>query len=160
MIDVLALSLALTVSAAPADAAPVPVVEEAAPVQCADATLAKITNPLYASIGGPIKPDFCFEDCDTHPDVSCSGDVCTAVNRNCAVGERGYVTCDGNTTFCPLCSEPPPECEEGTFDIVRTGQCCDCSTGGEVREIYKCINEQWVLQSSGCGPSPSCPLCP
>jgi hypothetical protein len=159
MIDVLALSLALTLSAAPADAAPVPVAEEAAPTQCADATLAEIINPLSAAIGDPIKPDFCFEDCDGYPDVSCSGEVCQAVNRNCSIGQRGYVTCDGVTTFCAPCE--PPVCDDGTWWFDRTGQCCNCFTsGGEVIDRYKCIGGQWVLQSSNCGPSANCPICP
>lgn len=162
MIDVLALSLALTLSAAPADLGPVPAVEAPAPVQCADATLAKINGPIFASLGDPIPPATCSEDCNGLPNISCSGSVCTAVQRNCDIGERGYVTCDGNTTFCAEdCSGGgSTECDDGEFDIVRTGQCCDCSTGGEVREFYQCVDGQWVLQSSSCGPSGSCPICP
>jgi hypothetical protein len=44
---------------------------------------------------------------------SCQGNnsttSCTAVDSNCP-GQRGYVTCDGATTYCPTC--PPGECGE------------------------------------------------
>ncbi len=37
--------------------------------------------------------------------VSCSGNnsttSCSGVDGNCAVGEPGHVTCDGQTTWCP-----------------------------------------------------------
>lgn len=33
--------------------------------------------------------------------VSCNGQsTCTAVDQDCSAGRRGYVTCDGNTTYC------------------------------------------------------------
>jgi hypothetical protein len=39
--------------------------------------------------------------------VSCQGNnsttSCKAVDRNCSVGQRGSVTCDGVTTSCPAC---------------------------------------------------------
>lgn len=36
--------------------------------------------------------------------VSCSGsNVCSAADQNCASGMRGYVTCDGVTTYCSSC---------------------------------------------------------
>ena len=160
MIDVLALSLALTLSAAPTEVAPAQVATPT-PVSCDEAKVAEFTNPISVDIGGPIKPDYCFEDCDALPDISCSGNTCIAVNRNCSIGERGYVTCDGNTTYCSQpCGDPPPECEEDDFRIVRTGQCCDCQYGGEVAHFQQCQNGQWVTQSTNCAPSSSCPLCP
>lgn len=162
MLHALTLSLALVLSSAPVDLGPAPALETPAPVECANAAVDQVLAPiLVAGIGDPIPPDFCFEDCDGYPDVSCSGSVCTAVNRNCSIGERGYVTCDGNTTFCSPACEPEPECEEGTIQVTSTGQCCDCyTTGGEEKYREKCINGQWVLQSVFCRPSSSCPVCP
>ncbi len=55
--------------------------------------------------------------------VSCQGNSsCTAVDRNCSTGERGHVTCDGNTTYCPT---PCNFCEvcAGTGDCFN---CCRC----------------------------------
>lgn len=47
--------------------------------------------------------------------VSCSSNTssvdCEGVNRNCAAGERGRVTCNGVTTWCPLCPPPPSYCQ-------------------------------------------------
>lgn len=162
MLQAMTLSLALVLSSAPAVPGPAPAAETPAPVECADAAVSRVLAPiLVAGIGDPIPPDFCFEDCDALPDISCSGTVCTAVSRNCAIGERGYVTCDGYTTFCAQdCGSGPPECEDDDTQIIRTGQCCDCSSGGELRHFEKCIDGQWVTQSTFCGPSASCPLCP
>lgn len=94
-----------------------------------------------ASAGG--KPnalfkDMCWEDCDGLPDISCSGQVCTAVNRNCSPGhcERGSVTCDGITTWC---SQPCPSqctlsqcrqpCQQAGCVAVCIDTCnCECET--------------------------------
>lgn len=99
----------------------------------------------------------CTADCDPYTDVSCSGNQCTAVNRNCSAGQRGYVVCDGAYHFCPICP-----CEEGTLDFVGTGNCCDCyQSGGEETDVYKCINGVWVYQRTRCFfASPNCPICP
>src|SRR5688572_24422343 len=47
--------------------------------------------------------------------VSCSSDTssvsCSGINRNCAAGERGRVTCNGVTTWCPFCPPPPSDCQ-------------------------------------------------
>lgn len=44
---------------------------------------------------------------------------CTAVDRNCVAGQRGYVTCDGVTTFCPTVCDPCIKC-------AATGDCLAC----------------------------------
>jgi hypothetical protein len=68
--------------------------------------------------------------------VSCTTNSpgnCQAVDRNCAVGERGSVTCNGTTFQCPVCptDPPPPDCSQ--YDNPATGcyytwdydrQCC------------------------------------
>jgi hypothetical protein len=60
--------------------------------------------------------------------VSCSGvTACTAVDRDCSTGERGRVTCDGITTFCPTACSCSPCCQcEATGDCFS---CCRCDGG-------------------------------
>jgi hypothetical protein len=62
--------------------------------------------------------------------VSCSGNsTCSAVDRNCSIGERGHVTCDGVTTSCPVCCATVCcQCDQ-TNDCMA---CCRCG-GGTVR---------------------------
>ena len=44
-------------------------------------------------------------NCGADGSISCSGNnsttSCTATDRNCSVGQRGRVTCDGVTILCP-----------------------------------------------------------
>ena len=68
----------------------------------------------------------CTANCGTTT-VSCSSSgTCTAVDRNCAAGQRGYVQCGTTKTFCPSlcpvnncgangicatnCNPPDPDC--------------------------------------------------
>lgn len=102
--------------------------------------------------GGVIVPTvYCSVDCGLlNPDVSCSGAVCSAVQRSCH-GERGRVTCDGNTYYCAPC------CTDGTWKAVIVGPTCSCAGGiSTPGERYKCINGEWVYQYSFCG-KPFCP---
>jgi len=59
--------------------------------------------------------------------VSCQGNnspsSCTAVDRNCAVGEPGHVTCDGVTTWCPTAC--PCTCEQ--LETWCSQECYPCS---------------------------------
>lgn len=158
MLDVLTLSLSLALGAAPATLSPVPAAEAPAPVQCADANLSGILAPSFLSVGdiGQLSVT-CNEDCDALPDISCSGNTCSAVSRNCP-GQRGYVVCDGVYKYC---SEPCPVCTDGNIRIVFTGQCCSACDGTGYKDFQKCVNGQWVTQSTFCGPAPGhCPLCP
>lgn len=47
--------------------------------------------------------------------ISCQGNnsatSCTAVDSNCLQDVTGYVTCDGNTTWCPRCPCPRGWCD-------------------------------------------------
>ena len=91
----------------------------------------------------------CTADCGPFTDVSCSGATCNAVNRSCP-GQRGYVTCDTTTYYCPVCE---PECTEGALKFEKTGPNCSCSVGtayGTPRDLYRCIGGEWVYQSSSC----------
>jgi hypothetical protein len=79
---------------------------------------------------------FCSEDCDALPDISCSGSVCNAVNRDCSAEscQRGSVTCDGVTTYCSQvcpanctlaeCRQPckQPGCFASCLDLCT----CEC----------------------------------
>ena len=71
--------------------------------------------------GAPEYDAFCEATCESGT-VSCSGNSCSAVNRNCNFGQQGYVVCDGNYTYCPTTC-PPPTC---TMFQCRQG----CSTPG------------------------------
>jgi hypothetical protein len=72
--------------------------------------------------------------------VSCSSNTsvtsCSAADGNCSVGERGHVTCDGVTTWCPTacpvdCDALELQCEEDCSPCpIKTFQCspyrCRC----------------------------------
>jgi hypothetical protein len=158
MLHVLTLSLALTLSAAPADLAQAPVVEEPAPVKCADATLATPPTPLFLGFGDPIAPSVtCSVDCDGNgsEETSCTGSSCSAVERNCSIGQRGYVKCGTTYTYCPICP-----CTEGQIRRIPTGNCCDCYWNpGVEKDVEKCVNGVWVYQHTSCFPGGSCPIC-
>lgn len=66
----------------------------------------------------------CSANCYGAGSASCSGSSCTAVDRNCSAGQRGYAQCGGTTHYCNTCSSG------------CTGSCCEClsecgSTGGK-----------------------------
>ena len=104
-------------------------------------------------LGGPITiKASCTADCGSFPDVSCSASgSCTAVDRNCSAGQRGYVTCGSSTTYCPTCG-----CTEGATRYVTTSSCCcdytiDWAPVNRRRlNKEKCINGTWVYQSFSC----------
>lgn len=156
--------LACTV-AVPALAAdgPAPVLDPATEVLATPAVgscNAPLGEALFASSGGKGGSLVtCTADCGPYTDVSCqTNGTCVAVDRNCP-STPGYVTCNGVTTYCPACT-PPPECSpEGSFRIIRTGNCCDCGLEERIRE--KCVNGQWEFFSIFCGPNTGpCPFCP
>jgi hypothetical protein len=121
---------------------------------CTIAAAAEL-GPTGSSDEMPVFESVCTADCGEFADVSCEGATCSAVNRDCSTNTRGYVECNGVYTYCPVC----PQCVDGEFKIDRTGICCE-EIGGEYKDLYKCINEQWVYQSTHCGPSAKCPLVP
>jgi hypothetical protein len=158
---VLLLSATLLASAAPADLAPptptVAAAQDQMPVRLIDGQLR--LDPIYVGLGDPIAPAYCIADCAPHVDVDCTGSTCTGVDRNCAVGQRGYVQCDQEAKiWCPSCDPDPPgtECTDGEWDIVQTGSCCGSRTSW--KEFYQCQNGYWVLTGTNCTPDPSCPI--
>jgi hypothetical protein len=123
-----------------------------APALCSGApTPVAMAQP---SLGGGFHvASTCTADCGSFPDVSCSGDSCSAVNQSCP-GEQGHVTCGSNTYYCPSCGTP--ECTEGSFKTVTVGPTCGCEDGMSTpKDRYQCVNGQWEYQYSFCG-SPFC----
>lgn len=59
--------------------------------------------------------------------VSCEDNTnpanCTGVDRNCSVGEKGHVTCDGVTTWCPTDCCPADWC---TYEQDCADSCYPC----------------------------------
>lgn len=82
-------------------------------------------------------------NCGEHSPVSCGGSgTCVAVDRDCGWEQRGYVTCDGNTTYCPPCG-----CPEGHYRSWEAGCCYD-----NQKQWYeeRCENGEWVFSSYYC----------
>lgn len=78
--------------------------------------------------------------CHNGTTVSCSGGgTCTSVDSNCGNGERGRVTCDGVTTYCPLCP-----CND-------TPVCCRCERYGDCQSCCRCGGGTIIQCSFECG---------
>lgn len=137
----------------------------------ANATSPEVTEPCASAteaeqveLGGPITiKASCTADCGSAPDVTCSGSgSCTAVDRNCGAGQRGYVTCGSTTNYCPSCG-----CTEGAIRYTTgSGCCCDYTIEWAPvsrRKLIteKCINGFWVYQGFSCsGQNCGGPPCP
>ncbi len=138
------------------------------PAQAGITPSAQLTGPPTAGVSAPFLPEAavasfvegrtptavtatCTADCGADPDVSCSGSSCTAVDRNCAIGERGYVSCTSET-WCPT---PCPVCNDGETRWIDTGGCCKSFLAQ--RDYQRCIGGQWVHQYYGCYVVPQCP---
>lgn len=92
--------------------------------------------------GGITAFAYCEANCSPYSSVSCSGGTCSAVDRNCSAGQRGYVQCDGAPTYCPPCG-----CSEGAVEW-RDGGCCQ---GGYLKYlIYECISGVWEHVDTFC----------
>jgi hypothetical protein len=136
---VLAYALALFglagLAATPGTAAqPVLFVEQGSP-----AGLCAAPETIAAGVGGPGQLSSCNATAECFPGtVSCSGNsTCSAFDRNCTAGERGHVTCDGVTTWCPqTCGgfDWCPACNE-TGDCFA---CCRCAGGSPAACLNAC----------------------
>ncbi|MEM1205231.1 MAG: hypothetical protein AAGN66_18530 [Acidobacteriota bacterium] len=101
----------------------------------------------------------CTADCGSGAsDVSCSGSgSCTAIDRNCAAGQRGQVTCGSLTRYCPSCA-----CTEGQIRWEpRSSCCCDYTIDWAPKnrkrlDKYRCSNGYWVYAGYECS-GQNCP---
>lgn len=104
---------------------------------------------------GSLNKAECKASCGNNTFVSCiasSPSQCTAVDSNCP-SVRGYAQCGTNRIDCPVC--PTPQCTEGSFRFVFTGECCD--EGGRRRLEQQCIGGVWQYTGNffcggPCGP--------
>jgi len=71
-------------------------------------------------------------DCDDGTTIQCSGASCQGKDRNCSNGERGFVDCDGNTQYCPVC-----DCHNHCEPCASYGQTDDCGLVCK-RNVYCC----------------------
>lgn len=152
----LLLSLSLLAAGAPADLSEFEVGElrpgqeaaaEPVPLDPAERTPA----PLFLGLGDFQEQATCTAQCDPHADQMCSGTSCSAVNRNCSIGQRGYAVCDGIYHYCPVC--PTGECEEDDVRTVSTGTCCPPPDGGLLKEVQQCQDGEWVTGGYFCSPN-------
>ncbi|HEY7213607.1 MAG TPA: hypothetical protein VIC28_03205, partial [Thermoanaerobaculia bacterium] len=87
------------------------------------------TSPvLLAKLPGPGTKSLCSATANcASGTVYCEDNTnpanCTGVDRNCAVGEPGHVTCDGVTTWCP--TGCPCTCEQ--LETWCSQECYPCS---------------------------------
>lgn len=95
---------------------------------------------LFAAKGagnGPVKAACtATAACETGT-VSCSGtSSCTALDRNCASGVRGQVTCNGVTTLCPT--------------VCGCNFCCQCAQTGDCFACCRCEGYPYIVCSRSC----------
>jgi hypothetical protein len=79
--------------------------------------------------------------------VSCQGNnsttSCSGFDRNCSLGERGHVTCDGITTSCPTACTVSDCTGIQKFcclcaEMDDCYNCCRCSGGGPGQCAARC----------------------
>ncbi len=146
--------LLLAVALVPAQAAtPSPVQALAPPVTGAAAPY--LPTAAVASLGQNPTPtavqSTCIADCAPYSDISCTvSGTCTAVDRNCAAGERGHLVCNGALYYCPVC-----QCTNGDIRYVDTGACCKDFL--KQQSFQECVDGVWVHQYYSCFIVPHCP---
>jgi hypothetical protein len=86
----------------------------------------------------PAVPKACSAtaNCTPGTTVSCTytgtGGTCTAVDRNCSVNQRGYVSCNGVVTNCPTTCQSCNLICQACNQCDQTGDCfacCRCDGG-------------------------------
>ena len=93
--------------------------------------------------GGVTANAYCEANCGSYS-VNCSGGSCSAADRDCNVGQGGYVQCDGGT---PIYCSPGCNCSNGSEDW-RDGGCCQ--GGYQKWQIYECVDGNWQHASTYC----------
>lgn len=103
--------------------------------------MAADTTPDFAATrGGSATESACSASANCYgagSNLSCSGSsTCSAADRNCGINQRGFVKCDGATTYC---SQPCPcsastLCNDGSgwISCNGTGTSCYANTGCSV----------------------------
>ena len=79
---------------------------------------------------------YCQASCGPYPAINCSGQTCSAADRNCATGQVGYVSCDGVTTSCP--------------SVHREFECCRCDATNECFACCICRGGGPIMCSESC----------
>lgn len=66
---------------------------------------------------------------------------CTAQDRNCSIGNSGYVMCNGIRTACGFSCM----CVPGQSRWVTSGCCCDFAVPRQQSLEQLCVNGYWVF---------------
>lgn len=134
------------------------------PQQSAPELQAGGSDPLFFSGRGltPTESN-CSANCGSGSSVSCSGPSCSAVDRNCDIGQRGYCTGSGGTTYCPEecycivtvdCAEyPDVSCVSWTSSSACGAVDRDCSIG---QRGYCWPGSRYTPMATYCGPECPC----
>lgn len=103
---------------------------------------------------GQEKDTTCTVTCGTYPQVTCTvSGTCTGVERSCP-GERGHITCNGVTTYCPAC----PICTEGSITWYEGFDTPCCGNSRKERRERVCVDGQWQWTgNSSCTGKPCMP---
>lgn len=133
----------LALAAAPAVAYPAVDAAAAGPVATsAVACTTGLPSAFAADVGGIGSLSICTAtaQCGSGT-VYCEGNTtCTAVDRNCAIPQQGYVDCDGQRTYCPGSCCPCGSC--GATRWFDTGSCC--ANNLTVYAEKRCTTSGWV----------------
>lgn len=108
----------------------------------ASAELSAFLNSL-GSVKEAATAGACSVTCGGSALLACPEGVmdCRAVERNCSIGQRGYLTCDGSTTLCPACpatctascgSSGSLSCPGGTSTCTSQNQNCEAGARGYI----------------------------
>jgi hypothetical protein len=105
----------------------------------------------------------CTANCESGI-VQCTGDTCSGADRNCAVFERGHVTCGSTTTWCPTActSDYCYNCAQNStcYDCCRCdgggaiscNNCCACEATQDCTACCRCEGHSITYCSSVCNP--------
>jgi hypothetical protein len=144
------------------------VVLAGAPLAAADETPSAAAS-LCSLAPNPLQVDFDFNaqctvvaDCNPFPDKTCTSGVCEGKDRNCSIGQRGYVDCgtrqycagaccgsDGVCEYSYGCGCTDPDC--CFLAACRTApECtCDCGSVTNCRSDKDCCDEGSICLSNG-----------
>jgi len=107
------------------------------------------SGAVFAARRSGISPKAtCRANCDSPGYVECTGETCTALNRNCPNGEVGRVTCVTNSVATTiLCTPACPTCNTGT---IQERRCCQCDLTGDCMSCCRCDGGTLFQCSEAC----------